>query len=180
MAKLTYAQISEVLKLDAESGLLFWRERPSHLCKNTHQTNAWNASYAGREALYSVNSAGYKKGCVFRVQLLAHRVIWLLHHGSWPSHDLDHINGIRTDNRISNLRPVTKAENLRNRARSSNNTSGVMGVKIDPRYNTWQAWIEFAGKKKHLGSFKSFDAAVAARKAAERRLGFHENHGRPL
>ncbi|MDW9644459.1 HNH endonuclease signature motif containing protein [Sinorhizobium meliloti] len=179
MAKLTYAQVSEVLKLAPETGRLFWRKRPTHLCKDEHQAKVWNSLYAGKEALYSINSAGYRTGCIFRSQQLAHRVVWLLHSGEWPTHNIDHINGIRTDNRIANLRAVTKAENLRNRALSSKNTSGVMGVHWSAKDERWIAAIIHDGRYIHLGSFVAFDDAVAARKGGEREYGFHPNHGRP-
>lgn len=179
MAKLTYAQVSEVLNHDPEAGKLFWLPRQAHLCKDEHQMKVWNRLYAGKEALNSINSAGYRKGCIFYSQLLAHRVIWLLHYGEWPTDQLDHINGIKADNRIVNLRSVTTVENLRNVALSSRNSSGVMGVHWNTKDRVWHATIKYNKKFIHLGSFAQFDDAVDARKRAERAYGFHPNHGRP-
>lgn len=105
----------------------------------------------------------------------AHRVAWLVFHGRWPG-ALDHIDGDRANNRIANLREVTTTENNRNKKIGRNNTSGVLGVY--KHRNRWRANIKAGGKLLTIGHFASFDEAVAARKAAERQYGFHENHGR--
>lgn len=107
-----------------------------------------------------------------------HRIIWLLTHGDWPRGCIDHINGDRTDNRPANLRDVTRQENSMNQALNSRNTSGVVGVRWRERYGKWEAQIKVSGRHQYLGRFASFEAAVAARKEAERLNGFHPNHGR--
>lgn len=180
MAALTYAQVSEVLNLDPKAGKLFWLHRPLHLCKDEHQMKVWNKLYSGKEALSSINSAGYKKGCIFYKQHLAHRVIWLLHFGEWPVATIDHINGIRTDNRVVNLREVTPSENQMNRARSGNNTSGVVGVHWNEKDHVWVASLTVARKYVHLGSYGTFNEAVQRRLKANAEYGFHPNHGRPV
>ena len=87
-----------------------------------------------------INSKPYK----------AHRVIWKMVYGSDP-HYIDHINGDRTDNRISNLRSVTKAQNNRNKRLRSDNKSGVTGVHwYNPR-NKWRVDVRYNGKTKHIG-----------------------------
>jgi len=98
--------------------------------------------------------------------------------GAWPPDQIDHVNGVRTDNRIENLRSVTHAENGRNQAIPRNNTSGVMGVARRTRGKKWHAQIKVGGKQIHLGSFDDKDEAIAARAAADIEHGFHENHGR--
>lgn len=108
---------------------------------------------------------------------LEHRLIWFLLHGYWPD-EIDHINGIRDDNRIENLRAVSKVENLRNQARRVTNTSGVMGVSWHKQARRWQAAIQTGRKRRYLGLFADWFEAVCARKSAENRLGFHPNHGR--
>ena len=91
---------------------------------------------------------------------------------------VDHINGIRSDNKWSNLRHATQLENTRNRKKSSRNKSGVTGVIWDKSKEKWQARIGVCGKSITLGRFDDFDSAVISRKLAEVKYGFHKNHGR--
>lgn len=100
-------------------------------------------------------------------QHMEHRVAWFLHYGVWPDKPVDHINGIRSDNRIVNLRLATTAENLRNRSKPKNNKSGFKGVSWIEKYQAWQATIKFDGKNKFLGRFATReDASAAYEKAA--------------
>lgn len=75
----------------------------------------------------------------------------------------DHINGNRLDNRRANIRVATMSENLVNRAVDKRSTSGVRGVSQDKRNGNWTAYYAVEGKKRHIGSFKTKDEAVAAR-----------------
>jgi len=143
-----------------------------------HQANVWNARYAGAPALASLNNEGYHRGAIFDAMMRAHRVAWAIYYVEWPEHQIDHINGDRADNRIENLRTVTHAENGRNTKLNCRNKSGVSGVDWFPRTKRWRARIVFEQSEKHLGYFEHFEDAVAARKAAEKELNFHPNHGR--
>ena len=87
---------------------------------------------------------------------------------------VDHIDGNRSNNRWANLREATRKTNARNMKRPSNNTSAVAGVSWHKKAGKWRAFL--AGK--HLGLFVSKSDATRARKTAERKLGFHPNHGR--
>ena len=138
-----------------------------------------NTKYAGREAISAVDrSLGYKKGSIFNAKCYAHRVIWAMQTGEWPADDIDHINGDRADNRWENLRAVERKDNARNAKRRSTNTSGMMGVQWHPALGKWRARIMVDGRSIALGCYHSLEDACAARKSAERRYGFHENHGR--
>jgi hypothetical protein len=95
-------------------------------------------------------------------QFMEHRVAWFMHYGEWPKGQIDHINGKRDDNRIVNLRLATPSENLRNRKKPCNNTSGHKGVSWIKRYGHWQATIKFDGKNKNLGNFATREAAAEA------------------
>lgn len=95
-----------------------------------------------------------------------------------PDEQIDHINHVRTDNRIVNLRKASNTENSRNASIGSNNTSGALGVWFEKRRNAWVAEIKVDRRKIHIGQFDAFEDAVAARKAAEVKYGFHENHGK--
>lgn len=126
------------------------------------------------------NGKKYLRTTIGNKQFLAHRIGWFLHHLKWPENQIDHINGCGTDNRLCNLREVTGSENQKNRRLSSNNKTGISGVFIVK--NRYVAQIKNNSEKIYLGSFTTFFDACCARKSAERRFGFHENHGsvRPL
>ena len=117
------------------------------------------------------------------VTYAAHRICWKLYHREDipNSLEIDHINGDPSDNRIENLRLVTMSENMRNKKRYGSNTSGIVGVALrsDMREGTarWRAQINIDGKNIKLGSFKTKDEAISARKEAEARFGFSEGHG---
>jgi hypothetical protein len=92
---------------------------------------------------------------------------------------VDHIDGNGSNNRLSNLRVVTHQENMRNTKLSSRNTSGTIGVWWSLSSERWQAQIRVENKNLYLGRYTNKDDAIEARKAAEIKYGFHENHGRP-
>lgn len=120
---------------------------------------------------------GYLRTSVDGRVYMLHRLVWLYHYGTWPEGEIDHINGIRADNRIANLRDVTSSENNKNRRRPITNRTGFMGVYWSPKKKKWLAEITTAGKKIHLGFFEDIDDAAKARKDAELCYGFHPNHG---
>ena len=91
--------------------------------------------------------------------------------------EVDHINHVRNDNRLINLRFVTKSGNQRNRFRSSNNTTGVMGVTYNKANRKYVAYINVDGMNIYLGSFVSLEEATEVRKAAEIKYKFNANHG---
>ena len=119
---------------------------------------------------------GYLRVAVGRKRWRAHRVCWALHYGYWPR-QIDHINGVRTDNRLENLRDVEASGNAKNKRRDCRNKSGVTGVSWDKRTKRWYAKICSGGVQQSLGKHKDKADAIAARKVAEKALGFHSNHG---
>jgi hypothetical protein len=140
--------------------------------------SVWNVNYANKEAFTCVGNNGYLQGRVFNMLFLAHRVVWALSYDAWPSKHIDHIDGNRTNNSISNLREVDDLENAKNQKRHIDNKSGVTGVYLDGRSGKWLATIMGSGKRKHLGLFCNIDDAIEARKRAEKHYGFSPNHGR--
>ncbi len=170
--------LRKLLRYEPETGKLFWNHRPLDMFKKKQTWAAWNTRWAGKEAFTSTNLHGYRQGNIFKCVTRAHRVIWAIVTGRWPSEQIDHINGIRTDNRLQNLREVSGSENSKNKCQRSNNTSGVTGVSWSRDKQKWLADIRVNRKQIYIGRFDNFEDAVAARKAAEAKYGFHENHGR--
>lgn len=160
-----------------DTGTFSWKRRARRFFKSYRDFKAWNARYPGERALYQVDDKGYAFGRVAGPMLKAHRVAWAISYGEWPS-VIDHINGNPADNRLSNLRNVTTLENSRNAKIPKNNTSGVVGVSWNKASRKWCARIGVQMREIVLGYYASKDEAIAARRAAEKEHGFHENHGR--
>lgn len=167
--------LHDILRYDALTGLLFWRERHIDLFPSETAWKIFNSRFAGTKALNAVSRFGYKYGCIFYKKYYSHRVIWAMEYGEWPEY-IDHINGIRTDNRINNLRNVTVKQNQRNQKKRADNKSGHTGVSWDLSRNKWMAHICDNGFK-NLGRFDNISDAIDARKNAEKKLGYHKNHG---
>lgn len=171
------------LAYDPGTGSLSWRVRPAWTFQGgairdlDHVMNAWNSAWAGKPALASLAKNGYLKGAFQGQNFYAHRIIFMLVHGYDPK-DIDHDDGNRTNNRISNLLDRSRTENMRNRALSSNNTSGHAGVNWSDHHKLWFATIGQSGQTIHLGWFSLQSDAIVARQQAEIELGYHPNHGR--
>ena len=97
----------------------------------------------------------------------AHHLAWLYVYGEWPRQHLDHVNRVRDDNRIVNLREASKVENGQNTKLSSRNTSGVKGVCWCRQHKRWKAYISLNRSTRALGRFEDINDAIAARKSAE-------------
>lgn len=109
-----------------------------------------------------LSGQGYRIIRVCGAQTQAHRLAWLLHYGEWPAREIDHINGVRDDNRIINLRLATRTENNWNTRARADNTSGFKGVYYHKTNNRWVAKIQRDGRRLFLGCFPTKEAAAAA------------------
>ena len=179
---LTPAELRKLLRCNPETGKLYWRKRTFEIFSEGNQgaeSNCarWNARYADKEA-FTAPLRKYRYGRIFRKTYSAHRVIWAMTYGEWPPEQIDHINGIGSDNRIVNLRAVNNAENCKNQTTPKNNTSGVMGVSWHKVTKKWAVQLSVKGKRKTLGYFTEKSEAATARKDAEVKHGYHPNHGR--
>jgi hypothetical protein len=178
MKTLTYEYVSECLRYDPDTGKLYWLERNQSHFKDVRALKVHRTSKAGKVAGCFDKSTGYLViGINYKI-LYAHRLAWLLTHGTWPSGMIDHINGDKTDNRLENLRSVSQFENAKNARLSRNNKSGTPGVSLDKRSGKWRARIMSNYREVYARSFSTKDEAIAARKEAQVNYGFHENHGR--
>jgi len=123
-----------------------------------------------------VDGGGYLRTSIKGIRYKCHRLAWFYVYGYWPS-KIDHINHIKTDNRIINLREVSHQENMKN-ASLQKNSIGFNGVDKHKASGKWRARIALDGKEIHLGLFDDLNKAIKCRKEANIKYGYHENHGR--
>lgn len=152
--KITQDVVKEVFTLDG--GNLVWVKKK------------YKPHLIGKPA-GSINTYGYVSIGLYGKDYLAHRLVWLYVHGNWPVNDIDHINGNRLDNRIENLRDVTRSENLQNlRKAKPTNKLGVLGVSKNYPSGGFSARIRINGEIVRLGSFETVELANAAYLASKR------------
>lgn len=125
----------------------------------------------GRQQAGTIAGTVRGKYCYIRVYgevRLAHRAAFAWVHGFWPTHQIDHINGDKQDNRIVNLRAATSQQNAANTPRCKDNTTGFKGVRRARKAGKWWAYIYVDGHDKYLGTYDTPEAAHEAYlKAAE-------------
>lgn len=159
----TVEELQERLAYNAETGVLSWKKARK---KTVIGSPAKSLDIAG----YIQVSLGV--GCVHK----GHRIAWAIHYGKWPVDQIDHINGVRNDNRIANLREVNHQTNCQNirLGSKSNKSTGFLGVWRDAKREdgpkVYRAKIMFQGKQYHLGGFPSAEAAHQAYVKAKRKL----------
>ena len=148
-----YEQIKQKIHYDKLTGIFRWRYGgQSHAGKK----QPW--SIAG-----SLHNCGYIQIGINKNRYLAHRLAWMYEYGEWPKQYIDHINGNRSDNRISNLRDVSHQTNLQNqKTKNTKNTSGFMGVDWQNKRNKWRASIKINKKSKFIGYFDKAEQAYEA------------------
>lgn len=145
----THERLLALLWYDPATGVFYWRERqpgcrPDLVAGTLDKMNGYTR--------IKINARLYK----------THRLAWLYVTGEWPTHEIDHRNGIRHDNQFSNLRPATRLENSRNVKRRVDNSSGVKGIYWDKKSEQWCARIKIRGRNEPLGLFSSLEQAAAA------------------
>ncbi len=176
----TITQITqEFLKsrLDRRNNRFYWKLVPV----TRWQDKSWNTRLAGKMAGH-LNKTGYRS-IRFKIGgkkpiFLEHRLVWLWIHGHFPEDQIDHIDHVRDNNSIENLRAVDSAENGKNIRMPKDNTSGIIGVCWHKSVQKWLAQIKVDDKQTYLGIFDDKFEAICARKSAEIKYGYHPNHGR--
>ena len=154
MSELNSIRLRELLIYDPSTGVFTWRITQGRMG-------------AGKEA--GTDDHGYVKIIISRRKYAAHRLAWLYTHNELPTGDIDHINGIRNDNRIENLRDVSRSVNLQN-MRKPKGSNPYLGVTWDKSKNRWLAAITINRRRINLGRFKLPDEAHAAYLEAKRKL----------
>lgn len=173
---ITVAIARRLFSYDAETGKLYWNKRPRSDFGDDRHWNAFNTKSAGKE-VGSPTKWGHLRFRLRKTGYQVHRVVWLMAYGEWPK-QVDHIDGNPANNRLENLREVSQLLNCRNAARRKDNNSGITGISHAEKSNRWVATVGDSGRKIHLGHYKTLEEAVAARQAAVKVLGYHQNHGR--
>ena len=155
---ITFEELNEFIGYDESVGgsYLYW--------KKTKGT-AKKGKIAG-----TLSIDGYWRIMFKRNTYLCHRVIWFINTKKWPVDELDHKNGINSDNKFSNLREASHKENLQNLGAYKNNTSGYAGVSLHKCSNKWQAQIKDSRKKHYLGLYDTKEEAYEAFLKAKARL----------
>jgi hypothetical protein len=151
MNNLDSTYLREVLEYDQNTGIFTW--------KFGNKRNTKANQIAG-----SIHPEGYRYICLKSKNYRAHRLAWLYIFDEMPKHQIDHINGIKDDNRIVNLRQVTHAENQQNK-------HSTKGYSWHQKRQSWEAYIRINGKKSTLGYFEKEEDAQLARIKAK-----HEHH----
>jgi hypothetical protein len=150
---LTAARLREVLHYDPETGVFTWLK-------------AYQRRLVGQQA-GRLNDDGYIRITVDGIEHSAHRLAWLYVHGEWPSVLIDHHNGRRSENRLSNLREADRYINAQNeRSHRKTNVSGFLGVRFSK--GRWRSDITIDGKPTFIGRFDTPEAAHEAYVAAKR------------
>lgn len=170
--------LRECFSYSPETGVLTWRERPREHFKNDGAWRYCNNRLAGSPA-GSITPKGYVTIHVAGRRYQAHRLIWLTHYGKEPKYQIDHVDQVKSNNALCNLREASNADNQKNTSLRKNSSSGTTGVTWYRSTRKWLAKISSNGKRIHLGYFSNKKDAEAARLAAEDRLGFSRLHGQP-
>lgn len=122
----------------------------------------------------NVNVHGYRVISLFDKRYYVSRLAWFFVHGVMPVR-IDHINHVRDDTKIKNLRDVTIVQTNKNKVMNKNNSSGHTGVRQEPN-GRWRAVIGHQGKIISLGTFDTIEDAVFARKEGNHKYHYHRNH----
>ena len=158
MPEITLEEVKRRVRYDPETGVFTWATTRRGTVKEGVELGSWGAY-------------GYKTVRLNQRSYKLHRLAWWLTTGSPPSGDVDHINGVRSDNRISNLRDVSRKMNLENRASPmSRNSTGLLGAYYDKRKCHFYARISHHNVSRHLGTFGSAEEAHEAYLHAKREL----------
>lgn len=143
----TVEYLKSQLSYDQETGLLTW---------NVTRNRVKKGQPAGNKHL------GYIRVKLNGRNYAAHRLAWLFTTGEWPKNEIDHINGIRDDNRFCNLREATHSQNLQNCVNRRGNKHGLRGIAKQTESNRWVAVITSNGIKHYLGTFRTPEEAHEA------------------
>jgi hypothetical protein len=155
---ITQSELKDILYYDANTGEFIWRI--------DRGARAKAGSVAG-----GLKEDGYLRIRINDRLYYAHRLAWVYVYGNYPDKQLDHINGVKDDNRICNLRHATNAENSQNLRKSRvDNKIGLLGVSFHKKSNKFVAQIRVGSRNKHVGLYDSAEQAHETYLKAKREL----------
>ena len=157
-------KLKDLFQYNAKTGLLHWKIKCS-----------WNVKI-GNVAGTTKHWSNYIYIRFNNKSYPAHKLVWLYHYGIYPNGCIDHVNGIRNDNRIDNLRHATRAQNSQNMRIFKSNTSGIKGVDWKKNTNKWRVRLQVNHKRIEIGSFYCLDLAELV--ANEARTKYHKEFAR--
>lgn len=166
----TQELLKTLLHYDKETGVFVWKKRSRDLFNTPGSYSTWNTRFSCKTAGGLCKFTGYVFIGINGIQYRAHRLAWLYVHGYLPDIEVDHINMIRSDNRLCNLREATHKENNQNRIKLKNNTSGYKGVCWNKQTNKWKAQIASDKKHYNLGEYANPLEAYGAYCKASKQL----------
>jgi hypothetical protein len=155
---ITQERLKEQLHYNKESGVFRW-----DCCKS----GVIKGKVAGR-----LNNKGYSQIMIDGVRYMSHRLAWLYEFGEHPKEFLDHLNHIRTDNRIVNLRAVSHRENMKNQVVRATNKTGVTGVRVNKK---GRFLVDI--QNNYYGTFDNLEFATLVASEVYDKLNYHSNHG---
>lgn len=123
--------------------------------------------------------SGYLIVCISYKIYMLHRLVWAWHYGpAAVDVEIDHKDHDKSNNRIENLRTVSRRGNALNQPLYKNSRSSVTGIQWRPKYRYWEVSVAVGNKRRHVGTFKSYDEALAARNEAYAAEGYTASHGK--
>ena len=170
--KISVLELKKYLRYDDERGCLIWNERDSHDFVNVAAYVSWNKRFANK-VVGSKNTNGHVVTRVKNVPVLVHIAVYAIVTGEYPNDEIDHIDHDKTNNRMNNLRVVSRVDNSRNMPKRIDNKTGETGVFFDKSRSKYVAQV--GGR--NLGRFNTVNEAAVVAKEARLVSGYHQNHG---
>jgi hypothetical protein len=159
------SRLKELLDYDPDTGVFLWKNRAS--------SNADKGSIAG------YLNHGYRYIGIGNKRYAAHRLAWMYVTGEFPKLQIDHIDGNKDNNSISNIRDCSQSDNAKNMRLRLDNKTGIPGIRWDSIKRSWLVRTYYDGKRLSKRTTDFFEACCI-RKSAELTLNYHKNHGRSI
>jgi hypothetical protein len=173
--KITQEIAKKYTDYNPETGIFTWKKRDYIDGEDPRYINRFNRNMAGKVAA-GRHSEGYLIARIDGVNVKLHRLAWIYHYGVEPD-IIDHINGVRNDNRIENLRNIKKHENNWNQGIRKDNKTGYSGLHWNNQIGKWHVRLGHKNIAHHVGFFDDFDEALIERNKKIVELGYFDGHG---